>query len=109
MSSSSQYSIVLTTTSSKKDAEKIIQALLTAKLAACIQVYEIKSYYTWKEKINEDSEQLLLIKAKADLYPEIEASIKANHTYEIPEIIQVPIVNGSEGYLNWVEEVSKHS
>ncbi len=103
----SQYSVVITTTGSKNDAEKIIKALLADKLAACIQVYEIKSYYTWKEKVNEDTEQILLIKARADLYPEIEASIKQNHTYEIPEIIQLPISNGSPGYLNWIEEVSK--
>jgi periplasmic divalent cation tolerance protein len=107
MSETSQYSVIITTTSSKNDAEKIIRPLLEEKLAACIQIYDIKSFYSWEGKINEDNEQILLIKAKSDLYKEIEESIRKNHTYDVPEIIQLPILNGSASYLNWIEEVSK--
>lgn len=101
-----QFSIVITTCSGTDNAEKIIQALLSEKLAACIQVYEIKSFYSWKGNINEDAEQMLLVKAKALNYDAIEKVIIDNHSYEIPEIIQVPITNGSDAYLNWIKEVS---
>lgn len=103
----SEFNVVITTCGNKEDAGKVIKALLDEKLAACIQVYEIKSFYSWKGAINEDAEQILLIKAKSELYKEIETCIKENHTYEVPEIIQVPITNGSESYLNWIKEVSR--
>lgn len=102
-----KYSVIITTTSTKEDAEKIATALLSQKLAACIQVSQIKSYYTWKEKMNKDDEQLLMIKCKHGDYAEIEKCIKANHSYEIPEIIQLPISNGLPAYMNWINEVTK--
>mgnify|MGYP003340873514 CR=1 FL=1 len=102
-----KYSVVLTTTASKKDAETIASSLLEKKLAACIQVTEIKSYYTWKDKVNVDDEQVLLIKSKAEDYDEIEECIRANHSYEVPEIIRLPIESGFSGYLNWITEVTK--
>lgn len=103
----SKYSVVLTTTASKKDAEKLASALLEKKLAACIQVTEIKSYYSWKGKVNVDDEQVLLIKSKATDYDEIEKCIRDNHTYEVPEIIRIPIEAGFLGYLNWISEVTR--
>lgn len=102
-----KYSIVISTTSTKEDAEKIANALLSQKLAACIQVTQIKSYYTWKEKISVDDEQILLIKSKSEDYAEIEKCIKENHSYEIPEIIQVPIENGLPAYFGWINDVTK--
>ncbi|MCO5279410.1 MAG: divalent-cation tolerance protein CutA [Saprospiraceae bacterium] len=102
-----KYSVVITTTGNKEDAEKIANALLSEKLAACIQVTQIKSYYTWKDAVNVDEEQLLLVKCKAADYSEIEKCIKANHSYEIPEIILLPISTGLPSYLGWINDVTK--
>jgi len=101
------YSVVITTTNSTEISEKIAKVLLKEKLAACIQISNIKSYYTWKGEIAIDDEQILLIKCKSCDYKEIENYIKANHTYEVPEIILLPINNGLPAYLNWINEVTK--
>lgn len=102
-----KYSVVITTTGNKEDAEKIANALLSEKLAACIQVTQIKSYYTWKDAVNVDEEQLLLVKCKEADYAEIEKCIKTNHSYEIPEIILLPISTGLPAYLSWINDVTK--
>src|SRR5262249_22135922 len=102
-----EYSIVITTCASQGDAEAIIAPLLNDRLAACIQVFQITSYYSWKGEQAKEPEHILLIKALAPLYPAIEQSIRAHHTYETPEIIQIPIVAGSESYLSWMKEVSR--
>jgi periplasmic divalent cation tolerance protein len=74
------YAIVMTTTSSKAEAETIAHALLAQRLAACIQVTQIQSYYTWKDSINVDDEQLLLIKCKQADFADLQECIKANHS-----------------------------
>jgi periplasmic divalent cation tolerance protein len=102
-----KYSVVITTTGNKEDAEKIANALLSEKLAACIQVTQIKSYYSWKGSVNVDDEHLLLVKCKEVDYSEIEKCIKANHSYEIPEIILLPISTGLPAYLGWINDVTK--
>ncbi len=107
MPQTNEYCIVITTCASQEDAEAIVRPLLDERIAACIQVIPIKSYYTWKGAISEDNELLLLIKAKSSLYKEIESSIRKSHKYEVPEIIQVPISGGVESYLNWIREVSR--
>jgi periplasmic divalent cation tolerance protein len=82
----------------------IAQMLLTAKLAACIQVNQIKSYYTRQGSINIDDEQQLLIKCKTQDFAKIQGCIKENHSYETPEIIQIPITDGSPEYFQWISE-----
>lgn len=107
MNAQSTYIVVMTTTAPEEAAtNKIVDALLSKKLAACIQVMPIKSAYWWKGKVTVEAEHLLLVKAKAALYAKIEACIKENHAYEVPEITQVPIVAGSAAYLSWIDEVS---
>jgi periplasmic divalent cation tolerance protein len=101
------YSIVITTVSNREDAENIARALLERRLAACIQVTQIQSYYTWKEIVNVDDEQLLLIKCKQADFADIQQCIKANHSYEVPEIIQLPISAGLPDYLQWIGEVTR--
>lgn len=103
----SEYSIVMTTCPSTETAKGLIDGLLNKKLAACIQSLDIKSNYFWQGSINEDKEVLLLIKTRKEFYCEIQEFIKSNHSYEIPEIIEVPIKGGFLGYLNWIDEVTK--
>ncbi|WP_299676206.1 divalent-cation tolerance protein CutA [uncultured Dokdonia sp.] len=101
-----EYSIVLTTSDSDEETKKIANILLEKKLAACIQVSKIESYYTWENKINVDNENLLSIKSKKEDYLKIEKCIKEVHSYDVPEIVQIPIVNGAESYLSWINDVT---
>ncbi len=102
-----QYSMAITTTATKAEADKLAHILLSQRLAACIQVMPITSYYTWNGSVNVDEEQILLIKCPAINFPDIEQCIKANHSYEIPEIIQLSIEAGSPEYLQWIADVTK--
>lgn len=101
------FAVVTTTTSSPKEAEKIALALIDQKLAACVQVVPIKSYYTWNNKLNSENEHLLIIKGKRADFDEIEKCITGNHSYIVPEIIEIPIENGSNEYLNWIGQFTK--
>jgi periplasmic divalent cation tolerance protein len=102
-----KYAMVITTCDSQEQADLIIHDLLEKKLIACVQTQSIKSYYTWKGKVEISEEILLLMKSKFNLYGKIQDSIRAKHNYEIPEIIQLPILNGLADYLNWIDEVSE--
>lgn len=94
--------IVQTAAADQDEAEKIATLLVSQKLAACVQMLPIQSCYRWKGKVVHDSEVLLLIKTRSDLYEELEAAILETHSYEVPEIVQVPIERGSANYLQWI-------
>ncbi len=98
------YIQVVTTTEKKEDAEKIALALVEKKLAACVQIVgPVTSIYRWKGNMETTGEWQCLIKSRKDLYGEIEKAIKTVHPYEVPEIIAVPIVAGSDDYLEWLQ------
>jgi periplasmic divalent cation tolerance protein len=102
-----QFSVIITTTATKVEADKLARLLLSQQLAACIQVSQITSYYTWNEAVNVDDEQLLIIKCPKVNFSAIERCIKDNHSYEIPEIVQLPIEAGSAEYLQWIDRVTR--
>jgi periplasmic divalent cation tolerance protein len=102
-----KFSVVITTTATKEDADKLARILLLQRLAACVQVTQIASYYTWNGGVNVDDEQMLVIKCPTINFPEIEQCIQEHHNYEIPEIIRLPIEAGSADYLNWIADVTK--
>jgi periplasmic divalent cation tolerance protein len=98
------YIQITTTTETKEEAEKIAQYLVEQKLAACVQIIgSIKSTYRWKGKVESAQEWLCLIKTPEELYDKVETAIKKLHSYETPEIIAVPIIKGSNEYLNWLD------
>jgi periplasmic divalent cation tolerance protein len=99
-----QACVVMTTVSNKEQAEKLARAILGARLAACVQVQEITSYYWWDEKINREPEQLLYLKTTSDKYQELEAWLAANHSYDTPEILQLPVQAGFAKYLDWMQK-----
>lgn len=107
MSINSEYIVVLTTFSDEKIGKRVIESLLEKDLAACIQVQDITSYYKWEGKVANEDEKLLFIKSKKSLYNEIEKDILANHDYDIPEIICLPIDTGFSRYLNWIKDECK--
>lgn len=100
------YCMIITTCANEEDAKAIIGALLADRLAACIQLFPIRSHYVWQGRVNEDAEVILLIKTKANLFDKIEDCIRRHHKYEIPEIIQLPIAKGSQSYFQWIDEVT---
>lgn len=98
------HCMVLTTTNSQESANRLIDALFDAGLAACIQTMEISSHYLWEGKRRQDKEVLLIIKTLSRHYTEVETVITASHPYEIPQIVQVPFSAGFNPYLSWIEE-----
>ncbi len=101
---SGQYCIVLTTANSDKNCQTIIKAVLDKGLAACIQTMPIESHYVWKNQQCADKETLMIIKTKKACYAELEQVIASVHDYEVPQIVQVPFVEGFNPYLAWIEE-----
>lgn len=101
---SQRYGIVLVTVATEPEGNAIASALLEARLAACISMTQIKSIYRWQGKIENETEWQLIVKTDLSQFPAIEAKIKAVHSYEVPEIIAVPITAGSESYLSWIGE-----
>lgn len=99
------YIQVSTTTQAQEDARKIACYLVEQKLAACAQISgPIESTYTWKGKVETAIEWMCLIKTRENLFSKVEAAIKKLHPYETPEIIAVPIVEGSGDYLRWIDD-----
>ncbi len=98
------FCIITTTIDCENSAEIIIKTLLDKKLAACIQVQEIKSYYRWKQKIESANEILLQIKTKTSLFEQVKKEITLLHTYEIPEIILTEISDSNKDYLEWLKD-----
>ena len=95
--------IVLITAGSEEEAHKIAELLTGEKKAACVNIVPgINSLFWWEGKIDSARESLLLVKTKASLFPEIVELVKGTHSYEVPEIIALPIVAGSEDYLKWL-------
>ena len=96
--------VILTTAGSQAEADRIAEALVHRRLAACVQIAAISSTYMWKGSVTREAEHLLLIKTPTRLYQGVEALIRELHSYEVPEIVQLPIEQGSAGYLNWISE-----
>jgi periplasmic divalent cation tolerance protein len=95
---------VSTTTDKREDAEKISQAIVSQRLAACVQIAgPVTSHYWWKGEIEKAEEWLLLIKTNRDLYHQLEEEIRRIHPYDVPEIIAVPVIEGSRDYLDWIK------
>jgi periplasmic divalent cation tolerance protein len=98
-----EYVQVLTTVGSEEEAAKIAEALLERRLAACVQTSgPITSRYRWRDKLEQTREWQCLAKTEASLYDEVEAAIRSLHSYEEPEILAIPVLAGSVGYLDWI-------
>jgi periplasmic divalent cation tolerance protein len=97
--------VVLVTAPSELEAEKIGQTLVGEKLAACANLVRgIQSIFFWQGKVCRESEVLIVIKTRSDLFEPLMARVKSLHSYTVPEIIALPIIKGSEDYLRWIRE-----
>lgn len=101
---------VITTVDQKEVAKKLALVLTKNRLAACVQIVgPITSTYQWKDNLEEAEEWLCLIKSKRNLFEKLEGKIKEVHPYKVPEIIALPIISGSEDYLEWLQNELKKS
>ena len=97
------FHLVLTTTDSEALAERIARALIERRLAACVNlVGPVQSVYRWEDKIVRSEERLLIVKTRADLFQQVAAAIRELHTYDVPEVLAVPLAAGDESYLSWL-------
>lgn len=96
--------IVLTTTPNESEAETLAEKIVAVKLAACVQVLPpMKSFYFWDGAVQKESEHLLLIKTLPEKFTDLEKFIRANHSYETPEIVAIKSEAVSENYLDWIK------
>ena len=100
---------MILTTAQGVTTQKIIEALLSRELAACIQTMPVRSHYVWQGVLRDEAEDLLLIKAKAADWADVEAAIRAVHDYENPEILRFDVDAGSQSYLDWITSVTRRA
>ncbi len=99
------YIIVQVSAPTTEEAFAITRAAVEQKLVACAHILPIRSCYEWEGKVVEDAEQLILMKTRQDVYDQLEDCIKEVHSYDVPEIIAIPVLKGIPSYLQWVDEV----
>lgn len=98
------YIVVLIMTSSKQEAENIVQKLLMKQLIACANIIgPASSLFRWSGKIEKAEEYLVLMKSRKDMFTKLEENVKVLHSYEVPEIIALSIVEGAKPYMVWLE------
>jgi len=99
--------LVITTCASREEADQLATQIVENRLAACVQISEINSYYIWEGEVVQEAEFRLAIKTRRERYEKLEAWIREQHSYDVPEIILVPVETGSVDYLDWIEAVTE--
>ncbi|MCS6953554.1 MAG: divalent-cation tolerance protein CutA [Bryobacterales bacterium] len=96
--------VVLSTCETAEEAERIARRLVEKRLAACVNVVTgLRSIYRWRGQVEDAAEVLMVIKSRRELFAALRTEIEKAHSYEVPEVIALPIVDGSPGYLSWLE------
>lgn len=96
--------VILSTCAGEEEGERLARALLDARLAACVSVIPgMRSFYHWKGAIESAGECLLLIKSSRHLFEPLRAALEKAHSYEVPELLALPVLEGAENYLAWME------
>ena len=96
--------VVLITAANREEAGRIAEVLVSAPLAACVQILpEVQSIYRWQGKVARETEVLLLAKTTRGRFAELDRAVKEIHSYEIPEIVALPVTAISEPYLKWLQ------
>ncbi|HQO04243.1 MAG TPA: divalent-cation tolerance protein CutA [Spirochaetota bacterium] len=102
-----KYIVVFCTVPSEETGHAIAESLVGKQFAACVNITgDIHSTYSWKGEVCRESERLLIIKSRPELFGDIEKEICTLHPYEVPEIISVPITQGFQPYLSWIDEMT---
>lgn len=98
------YNFIYITAPSLEEAEKIAKRLLEKKIAACVNIFPIKSFFWWKGKIETATEFALIVKTTTEKFAEVRDEVKAIHSYTTPCICAIPIERGLKEFLDWIEE-----
>lgn len=99
--------VVFITASGEDEAVKIARSLVEARLAGCVNIIKnIRSVYRWEKTVEDEPEVLMIAKTQKNLFQELIKKVKELHSYTVPEIIALPIVEGSEDYLKWLQDVT---
>ena len=104
METDSDFCMLLTSVDSEAAARTLAEGLVEAGLAACVQLLPMTSYYVWKGESRSEAEYLVLAKTRTALWPALEDFIHTQHPYELPELLQLPVMGGSAAYLQWLRE-----
>jgi periplasmic divalent cation tolerance protein len=104
LESNKVYCVVLTTTATSDEAERLARGIVEARLGACVQIQAIRSIYRWQGAVCDEGEFRLSVKTRRAQFAALEHFIRAHHSYETPEILQIPITAGSADYLQWIDE-----
>jgi periplasmic divalent cation tolerance protein len=97
------YIIIIVTTAGREEAETIVQRLLEARLIACANIIgPVSSHFHWSGKMEKAEEYLILMKSRKDLFEKLSETVKALHSYEVPEILALPVVEGAKAYMDWL-------
>ncbi len=102
-----QYCLVYITAKDEEEASRIGKALVSEKLAACVNLHPIKSIFRWQGEINQEDEVVLLAKTRAELANEVISRVKELHSYEVPCAIVLPLEKGSPDFLEWISQSTK--
>jgi periplasmic divalent cation tolerance protein len=106
--SQTSYIVILSTVGNVEEASRIAEHLVSNHLVACVNIIRgIQSVYWWKDQVQRDEECLMLIKTEHSKFAEVEQAIRSLHSYEVPEVISLPLENGSTKYLQWIENSLK--
>lgn len=104
------YCVVYLTAASLEQAQQLADALVQERLAACVnRVGPVHSTYIWQDELCQDQEYLLIVKTRQALLPALTARVQALHSYDVPEVIALPLVAGLETYLNWMGTQTRSS
>jgi periplasmic divalent cation tolerance protein len=99
------YTVIFVTAAHKKEARRIAEALLNKRLAACVNILDdVESLFRWQGKIDKAKEALLIIKSRKQKLPQVIRVVKSMHSYQVPEIIALPLSGGYKPYLKWIDE-----
>ncbi|ACL15432.1 divalent-cation tolerance protein CutA [Methanosphaerula palustris] len=98
--------VVILSTAPASEAGDLARYLVERHLAACVNVIPVQSFYRWEGTVHHEPEELLIIKTTADLTEQITVAICSHHSYQVPEVIALPIIGGSVPYLDWVREMT---
>ena len=99
----SEFLVVFITAAPGEEAQRLADALVREKLAACVnRIPGVESTYAWEGRIERDAEDLLMVKTRSDLFDRLKARVEALHGYDVPEVIALPLTRGSAGYLEWM-------
>ena len=103
-----EAAVAMTTTNTEREAKHLAALLVKEKLAACVQIVpKILSVYRWEKQIHEDQEYLLLIKTTEKRMKDVRKAIEEHHSYEVPEFVVLPVIDGTDDYLEWMADAVK--